>query len=129
MPVTILHKAPTECKYTFDQLFLKCCSLTMKLKDAREAAESMHSQLEVARNELQEARGALEEVDRMLATEQTLRRELQLEVYGLRKRKYNDGDSDFRKKVKTTLAQTHPDRCNKTFTPTQVTQLLTSLLA
>ena len=90
----------------------------------------MYRQLEVARKELVEARGALEDCDRMLATEQTSRRELQREVYGLRKRKRTDGDSDFRKKVKTLLSRVHPDRTgtHTQFSSTEVTQLVTELL-
>ena len=126
---TVTQKSP-QCKYNYDQLFHKCCLLTTKLKEARLTAESMYRQLEVARKELVEARGALEDCDRMLATEQTSRRELQREVYGLRKRKRTDGDSDFRKKVKNLLSKVHTDRTgtHTQFSSTEVTQLVTELL-
>ena len=124
MPVAILQKAPKDCKHSYDELYVRCCSYSRKAMAARETAERLQTELVNVRDELEDTKIAL-------VNETNLRRDLQEQLYALKKRKTTDtNDSEFRKKVKTLLSKIHPDKSgtNTQFSSTEVTQLVTELL-
>ena len=121
MSVAILNKAPT-CKYSYDELWARACHYAKKAMAARETAEGLQRELVNVRDELEDTKIAL-------VNEVNLRRDLQEQLYALKKRKTTDTNDSVRKRVKAALLSCHPDRRpGTTFTATEVASILTELL-
>ena len=113
---------------TREQLHRAACAYRKRYKEATEVVEQQRSSIVMLQNEIEEKTTEI----------QTLRGQLSAareEIYGLRKRKLPDGNHSASKSAKTALLaeirRVHPDKRGPTtvFTATQLTQILTSILA